>query len=74
MADSMAWRAAGLAGSGGAPHPANSPSIAPTTISPTLPVILALILLYFRFVHRRSASQAFMFTLNLDLCGTQITQ
>jgi hypothetical protein len=37
------------------------------------PVILALNLLDFLVVPRRSAWQAFMFTLNLDLCGTQIT-
>jgi hypothetical protein len=74
MADSMAWRAAGSAVAGRPLHPASSPANAQTPINRPLPVILALILLYFPFVHSRSASQAFMFTLNLDLCGTQITQ
>jgi hypothetical protein len=61
-------------GRAGPPHPAASARTS-GTFQPVArqTVILALILLYFLVVNRRSAWQAFMFTLNLDLCGTQIT-
>src|SRR5689334_1569616 len=71
MADSTAWRPVGSGAAGRSPHPTRSNTKAGRD---TRAVILALILLSFRFVHRRSAPQAFMFTLNLDLCGTQITK
>src|SRR6476620_9136085 len=75
MADSMAFRAPASVTMGRGLHPPKSP--ARRARSPprgSLPVILALILLHLEDVHRGSASQAFMFTLNLDLCGSQNTK
>src|SRR5574338_202398 len=70
----MASRAPACVGRGWAAHPANSPDTS-SSMGPRRagPVILAWPLLHFPVTATGSASQALMFTLILDFCGTQIT-